>query len=119
MLPSFYQTCLRSQLTETQFVTLEILVELLQKERRITIERLATLFAQPILFESRRRNLQRFLSLSQLTPQAVWFAIVKQWIKRHHPRGKPLHLVVDRTQWQDHNLIRVSFVYQKRAIPLH
>ena len=57
MLPSFYQACLQSQLTPTQFVTLEILVELLQQERRITIERLATLFPQPILFESRRRNL--------------------------------------------------------------
>lgn len=58
MLPAFYQTCLQAQLSETHFVTLELLVELLQKERRITIERLATLFAQPILFESRRRNLQ-------------------------------------------------------------
>ncbi|MBD1848129.1 IS4 family transposase [Cyanobacteria bacterium FACHB-63] len=119
MLPSFYQTCLQSQLTEAQFVTLEILVELLQKERRVTIERLATLFPQPILFQSRRRSIQRFLSLPQLTPQAVWFPIVKQWIKRHHRREKPLHLVIDRTQWQDHNLIMVSFVYQKRAIPLH
>ncbi|GAP94313.1 IS4 family transposase [Leptolyngbya sp. NIES-2104] len=119
MLPSFYQTCLQSQLTQTQFVTLEILVELLHKERRITIERLATLFPQPILFESRRRNIQRFLSLPQLTPQAIWFPIVKQWVKRHHPRSKPLHLVIDRTQWQDHNLIMVSLVYNKRAIPLH
>ncbi|WP_051077813.1 IS4 family transposase [Leptolyngbya boryana] len=119
MLPSFYQTCLQSQLTEAQFVTLEILVELLQKERRITIERIATLFPQPILFESRRRNIQRFLSLPQLTPQAIWFPIVKQWIKRHYSGRTPLHLVVDRTQWQNHNLIMVSLVYQKRAIPLH
>lgn len=119
MLPSFYQSCLQAQLSETQFVTLEILVELLQKERRITIERLATLFPQPILFESRRRNIQRFLSLPQLTPQAVWFPIIKQWIKRYLKRGQPLHLVIDRTQWQDHNLIMVSFVYQHRAIPLH
>jgi hypothetical protein len=73
MLPTFYQTYLQSQLSETEFATLEILVELLQKERRITIERLATLFPQPILFESRRRNLQRFLSLPQMTPEAVWF----------------------------------------------
>lgn len=27
--------------------------------------------------------------------------------------------MIDRTQWQDHNLVMVSFVYQKRAIPLH
>jgi Transposase DDE domain len=119
MLPSFYQTCLQAHLNDTQFVTLEILVELLQKERRITIERLATLFPQPILFESRRRNIQRFLSLPQLTPEAVWFPIIKQWVKRHLKRGTTLQIVIDRTQWQDHNLIMVSLVYQNRAIPLH
>ncbi|BAS60206.1 transposase (plasmid) [Leptolyngbya boryana NIES-2135] len=78
MLPSFYQSCLRSQLSDAQFITLEILFNLLQQERRITIERLATLFPQPILFESRRRNLQRFLSLPQMTPEASWFLIAKQ-----------------------------------------
>jgi hypothetical protein len=119
MLPSFYQSCLQAQLSETQFVTLEVLVELLQEERRITIERLATLFPQPILFESRRRNIQRFLRLPQLTPQALWFPIIKQWIKRHFKHKQRLHLVIDRTQWQDHNLIMVSVVYQHRAIPLH
>jgi hypothetical protein len=118
MLPSFYQTCLQSQLSNIQFVTLEILVELLQKERRVTIERLATLFPQPILFESRRRNVQRFLSLPQLTPEAAWFPILKQWLKRHVPRGQTLQIVFDRTQWQDHNLFMVSLVYQNRAIPL-
>jgi hypothetical protein len=119
MLPLFYQTCLQAQLSDTQFVTLEILVELLQKERRVTIERLATLFPQPILFESRRRNIQRFLNLPQLTPQAVWFPIIKQWIKRYLKRGQPLFVVMDRTQWQDHNLLMVSLVYQNRAIPLY
>ena len=73
MLPTLYQSCLKSQLSNAQFITLEILVELLQQERKITIERLATLFPQPILFESRRRNLQRFLSLPQMTPEALWF----------------------------------------------
>jgi Transposase DDE domain len=119
MLPTFYQSCLKSQLSAAQFVTLEILVELLQQERRITIERLATLFPQPILFESRRRNLQRFLSLPQMTPEALWFPIAKQWIKQQIPRGQTLQLVLDRTQWQGHNLMMVSFVYQNRAIPLY
>jgi hypothetical protein len=119
MLSSFYQSCLKSQLSDAQFITLEILVELLQQERRITIERLATLFPQPILFESRRRNLQRFLSLPQMTPQALWFPIVKQWLKQHIPRRQPLQIVLDRTQWQGHNLMMVSFVYQNRAIPLY
>jgi hypothetical protein len=119
MLPTFYQSCLRSQLSDAQFITLEILVELLQQERKITIERLATLFPQPILFESRRRNLQRFLSLPQMTPEALWFPIAKQWIKQHIPRGQALQIVIDRTQWQGHNLIMASFVYKNRAIPVY
>jgi hypothetical protein len=119
MLPPFYQSCLKSQLSDIQFVTLEILVELLQQERRITLERLATLFPQPILFESRRRNLQRFLSLPQMTPEALWFPIAKQWIKQYIPRGQTLQIVLDRTQWLGHNLMMVSLVYQNRAIPLY
>lgn len=119
MLPLFYQSCLKSQLSAAQLITLEILVELLQQERRISIERLATLFPQPILFESRRRNLQRFLSLPQMTPQALWFPIAKQWIKQHIPRSQVLQIVLDRTQWIGHNLMMVSFVYKNRAIPLY
>jgi hypothetical protein len=77
------------------------------------------LFAQPIRFESRRRNLQRFLLLPQLSAKALWFPILKQWLKQHFHRGQPLKLVLDRTQWQHHNLLMVSIVHQKRAIPVY
>lgn len=119
MLPAFYQACTQAQLSEAQFITLQILVELLQKERHITLERLAMLFAQPIQFESRRRNLQRFLVLPPLQPKALWFPIVKHWIKQQYGRGKQLHLAIDRTQWQNHNLLMVSLIHGKRAIPLY
>jgi Transposase DDE domain len=118
ILPLFYQACLSAQLSQIQFLTLQMLLQLLQKERNISIERLATLFAQPMLFESRRRNLQRFLILPQLTPQALWFPILKHWLKTHSHRGQPLRVVIDRTNWQHHNLLMVSLVYHKRAIPL-
>jgi len=59
-----------------------MLVELLQKERWVSLERLATLFAQPIQFESHRRNLQRFLMLPQLSVKALCFPIVKYWLKQ-------------------------------------
>jgi hypothetical protein len=119
MLPSFYQACLAAQLSQIQLITLQMLVELLQKERRVSLERLATLFAQPIQFESRRRNLQRFLMVSQLSVQALWFPIIKYWLKQHFERGQRLRVVIDRTQWQFHNLLMVSIVYQKRAIPMY
>jgi Transposase DDE domain len=119
MLPLFYQIGLEAQLTQIQLITLQMLVELLQKERNISLERLAMLFAQPIQFDSRRRNLQRFLLLPQLQPKALWFPFIKYWIKRKYGRGKQLQIVIDRTQWGDYNLIMVSLVHGKRAIPLY
>jgi hypothetical protein len=119
MLPSFYQIGLKAQLSEIQLITLQMLVELLQKERNISLERLAMLFAQPIQFDSRRRNLQRFLLLPQLQPKSLWFPFIKYWIKQKRGRGKQIELVVDRIQWQGYNLIMVSLVHGKRAIPLY
>lgn len=118
MLPPSYQTCLTAYLSEVQRITLQMLIELLQKERQVSLERLATLFAQPIQFESRRRNLQRFLMLPQLSTQALWFPMVKYWLRQTFKPGQQLHLVIDRTQWKTHNLLMVSVVYGKRAIPL-
>lgn len=119
MLPPSYQACLAAQLSEIQLITLQMLVELLQKERQVSLERLATLFAQPIQFESRRRNLQRFLLVPQLSAQALWFPIIKYWLKQHFEYGQRLRVVIDRTQWQFHNVLMVSLVYQKRAIPVY
>lgn len=119
MLPPSYQACLAAQLSQIQLITLTLLVALLQKERQVSLERLATLFAQPIQFESRRRNLQRFLILPQLSAKALWFPIVKHWLKRHFKAGKRIWVVIDRTQWKHHNLLMVSVVYQKRTIPLY
>lgn len=48
LLPLFYQACLSAQRSQIHWITLKILVELLQKERQVSLERLATLFAQPI-----------------------------------------------------------------------
>jgi hypothetical protein len=119
ILPPSYQACLTAQLSEIQWLTVQMLVELLQKERQVSLERLATLFAQPIQFESRWRNLQRFLTLPQLTVEAIWFPLVKYWLRQHFQSGQQLYLVIDRTQWKDHNLLMVSVVYKKRAIPVY
>lgn len=119
MLPSFYQACLQAQLSATQYLMLQMLVMLLQKERAVTIERLATLFAQPIQFESRRRSLQRFLLLPQLNVRVLWFSILKHWLKLHMKKTKKVKLVIDRTQWRERNLFVVALVWDKRAIPIY
>ena len=69
-----------------------MLVALLQQERCVSIERLATLFAQPIQFESCRRNLQQFLQLPQLNLKTLWLPILKYSLKQHFHRGQRLYL---------------------------
>lgn len=78
MLPEFYQTCFRNVLSPTQYKMLQILVLLLQFHKSVTLEKLATIFPQPIQFESRRRSIQRFLNLPQLSIRSLWFPLLKR-----------------------------------------
>jgi hypothetical protein len=120
MLPQFYQTCFQHVLTPTQYQMLRILVMLLQFHKNVTIERLATVFPQPIQFESRRRSLQRFLSLPQLSMKLLWFPLLKQWVKHRRLKyGNKLTFAIDRTQWQDKNIFMISLIEDKRAIPVY
>lgn len=99
---------------------LYLLVMLLQFHKTVTIEKLATVFPQPILFESRRRCIQRFLQLPQLSVQYLWFPLLKRWVKSGTRRGeKKLILALDRTQWQEQNIFVISLIEQKRAIPVN
>ena len=143
MFPLFYQTCLQANLSPTQYLTLEILVHLLQSYRAVQLEKLSAFFPQPITFDSRRRNLQRFLKLPQLNARLLWFPLIKQIIKQEfrqkdntsatlsdhnrHQRRKlkklrhlgHLLLVIDRTEWQGRNLFVASLILGKRALPVY
>ena len=50
-------------LTPTQFQTLSILIGLINQYRQIKIEKLATYFPLPILFESRRKHIRSIFSI--------------------------------------------------------
>ena len=63
---------------------------LLKFHKQVRIERLAALFSQPILFERRRRYLQRFLKLPQLSVALLWFPIMEHLIKAYFPKSKHL-----------------------------
>jgi hypothetical protein len=77
MLPQFYHSCLNNYLSESQQLTWEILLWLLQVHKQVKIERLAALFPVPILYESRRRHIQRFLLLPNLSLPLIWFPLIK------------------------------------------
>ena len=100
-------------------VTLTILVFLLQTHKQVSIEALATLMPYPILFESRRRGIQRFLKLPILKIENLWFPLVKYILRTQFPQKKELKVAVDRTQWRDKNIFVISLIWEQRALPLY
>ena len=99
MFPQFYQIHLEKQLKPAEYLTLKILVYLLQSQKQVNIELMATLMPYPIQFESRRRSLQRFLKLDCLNIETLWFLLVKKILQAKFKKSKPLKLAIDRTQW--------------------
>lgn len=48
----------------------------------------------------------------------LWFPIIKEIIARQIGKGKQLIIAVDRTQWQDNNILMASAIYERRALPI-
>jgi hypothetical protein len=84
----------------------------------VRLERLARVFPYPITTESRRRKLQRFLDLPQLTITYLWFLVISYWLTTYCQAGQKLSLAIDRSQGGCINLFMVSLIWEKRAIPL-
>ncbi len=103
LLPS-YQTHLQSQLNRTEYLLLTLLVNLLQSVKQVKLEALATALPLPITFESRRKKIQRFLSLPQLTLEKIWFPILQSWLKASFAPAHVLYIAIDRTKWGRINL---------------
>lgn len=95
-----------------------MLVWLLQNQKQVKIERLAATLPLPIQENSRRRHLQRFLSLNALSVVLLWFPIIKEILFRQLKPGKELIVAIDRTQWHSNNVLMVSAIYHKRAFPI-
>lgn len=119
MLPTFYQTLLQKYLTQSQLITLKMLVWLLQHQKQVRIERLAATLPLPIQQNSRRRHLQRFFSLNALSVVLLWFPIIEEILSQKVKAGSQLIVAIDRTQWKENNVLMVSVVYQKRAFPIY
>ena len=137
MFPESYQKTLRTYLNETQYLTLQLLLLLLHVHRQVKLSVLASVFPQPIQYQSRKRNLQRFLNLPQLNVKLLWFPLIKYWIRqvqtgrglnrdqrrylkklKHHKYGHWI-IAIDRTQWKGRNVFMVSLVWGTHALPLY
>ena len=118
MLPSFYQKFLEQYINQSQLLTLKMLVWLLQNQKQVRIERLAATLPLPIQQNSRRRHLQRFLTLNALSVVLLWFPLIEEILNRQVKVGLQLIIALDRTQWKENNVLMVSAIYQKRALPI-
>ncbi len=118
MLPVLYQTHLKSQLKLPEYLMLKILINLLQSIKKVNLD-LATALPLPIIFESRRKRLQRFLSLRALNIEAIWFPIVSKWLEIYFPEKQDIYLVIDRSNWGWINLLMISVVWDKRAFTVY
>lgn len=118
-LPRFYIQHLKTQLKRAEFLIFLMLVTILQDQRWVRLEELANQFPQKILFESRRKKLQRFLDLPHLTFEKIWWPLFSYWLRNNFEQNEVLYMAIDRTQWELVNLIVVSLIYEKRAIPIY
>jgi hypothetical protein len=119
MLPELYLDYLKIYLPSSELLTLQILIWLLQVHRQVRIERLASSFPYPIKCESRRKKIQRFLILPNLSLPLLWFPLIKKIIATQFKQGERLIITVDRTQWKANNISVVSVIWKKRALPIY
>ena len=119
MLPPSYQTHLQSQLSRAEYLLLTLLVNLLQSIKQVKLETLATALPLPITFNSRRKKIQRFLSLPQLTLEKIWFPILQSWLKNEFAPQQVLYIAIDRTKWGCINLLMISLIWDRRSLPIY
>ena len=119
MLLEFYQKHLKSQMSLADYIFLKILLHLLQSIKKVSLEKLASALPLPIKFESRRKRIQRFLSLPNLTIEKVWFPIIKEILKVYFQKEKIIYIAIDRINWCRINLFMVSIIWDKRAFPVY
>ncbi|KYC37819.1 hypothetical protein WA1_04735 [Scytonema hofmannii PCC 7110] len=119
MLPELYQSHLKSQLGLAEYLLLQLLISLLQSIKKVSLETLATALPFPILFESRRKKIQRFLSLPCLRIEKIWFPILTLWLETQLQSYQVIYLAIDRTTWGKVNLLMISLIWNKRGIPIY
>lgn len=118
MLPSLYQNSLENQVAHSELLFLRLMINVLQDVKEVSLEKLATVLPLPILFESRRKKIQRFLSSPIFRIESLWFPIIEKWLSQNFVEPT-IYVVIDRTSWARINLIMISVIYAQRAIPVY
>ena len=119
MLPELYHAHLSENLTRSNYLLTILLIQVVQSIKEVTLESIATKLAMPIKFESRRKKVQRFLSDDEWDLDNIWLPLVVAWIKGSIKQNNIIYLAIDRTKWQSNNILIVSMIWRKRAIPIY
>ncbi|UXE60866.1 MAG: hypothetical protein KA717_36350 [Woronichinia naegeliana WA131] len=82
MIAKEYEATLQENLSRAEYLFLFVVVGCLQILQDMRLERIAEALPIPILMESRRRKIQRFLNLEKLSIEKIWFPCVKELIKK-------------------------------------
>jgi len=117
-LPKLYSEYLNQYFDTKQLLLLEMLVCQLQIYKKMTIEGLATHLVMPILLESKRERIQRFLKLEEFSEKKLWLGLIKKIIQKKIPPRERIYLAIDRTQWKDRNIFYIGIIIDKRAYPI-
>jgi len=118
MLPTFYQTHLQKKLAQAQFLLLTILLNLIQSEKQVRLERLVRVLPYPITTESRRRKLQRFLDLPQLTIASIWFPLIAYWLTTYCSVGQTLSIAIDPTSMGVYQSFYYRLNLEEKSYPI-
>ncbi|WP_287280388.1 MULTISPECIES: IS4 family transposase [unclassified Okeania] len=69
--------------------------------------------------ESKRKHIQRFLTLKELSLPIFWFPLVRIMVEKVFSLTSELILIIDRTQWQNTNIFMISVACKNRALPIY
>lgn len=119
MIAKQYQKILENELNPATYLLLVLLVGSLQLVKQVKLERLAQSLPLPILFESRRKKLRRFLRFEEFSLEKIWFPCVRSLLKEMFEPGAGVYLALDRTNWGVINILMVSVIYNHRAWPIY
>lgn len=119
MIPELYHAHLSEKLTPSNYLLTILLIHVVQSIKEVTLETIATKLPMPIKFESRRKKIQRFLSEDEWNLDNIWLSLVIGWIKGSVKQNKVVYLAIDRTKWQLNNILMISMIWRKRAIPIY
>ena len=110
----FYQDHIKQKLSSSRVITLQTLLYLISVHKTVQISRLSNYFSLPIKLESKGKHIQRFLTLKEFSLPWFWFPLVKKIIENLFSFSSELVLTLDRTQWQNTNILMISLALKFR-----